>query len=121
MLPHISTADSINGVLALATLVLAIYSAKQANAAKANANAALLNAQAIIRTERPWLVVTLMPETESLLLFCRLWHNDGSIQPTTVTIDAEMKILHVPDKRPRPPPYVSPAVMPDPNRIDKGE
>src|SRR5256885_2193171 len=121
MLPHISTADSINGVLALATLVLAIYSAKQANAAKANANAALLNAQAIIRTERPWLVVTLLPDTHSLGLFRCLCHNQGNTPATIISISAELKCVDLPDNLPKPPPYVSPTVMPDSNLIGKGE
>jgi hypothetical protein len=47
----------INGALALATFVLAIFAVKQANAAQASADAALLNAQAVMNAERAWIVI----------------------------------------------------------------
>jgi hypothetical protein len=47
-----------NLLLTAATFVIAIYAVVQASGAKASAKAALLNAQALINSERPWLFMT---------------------------------------------------------------
>lgn len=46
-----------NTVLVLATLIIAIFAIVQASAANRGAKAAILNAQAVISSERPWLLV----------------------------------------------------------------
>lgn len=59
----------INAVLVLATLVIAIFAIVQASAAKRGAKAAMLNAQAVIDAERPWLLVSIEAIKESDMPF----------------------------------------------------
>ena len=47
----------INGALALATFILAVYAVKQANAAKISALASKASADAVVNSERAWLLL----------------------------------------------------------------
>lgn len=86
---------------------------KQTTATEEDAKAALLNAKAIINTERPWLVVTWGSKPDwpgSFLFGCK---NRGNTPAKIVSMSAKHLFIDKPENLPLPPDYSSAITMPD--------
>jgi hypothetical protein len=115
-----SQKDTYDKTLVICTVLLVVVGAFQilylwrtVNATRDNAKAALLNAQAVINTERPWLVVTWASDrnTPGLCRFgCR---NQGNTPAKVVSMSAKSSFIDKLDNLPVPPDYSSPVTMPD--------
>jgi hypothetical protein len=81
------------------------------------ANAALLNAQAVINTERPWLVVSVHSDPYLANGFFFRITNKGRTPANVVSAYREQKIVDLPDRLRIPPEYSSPMYSPEDNLI----
>lgn len=86
---------------------------RSAQASAEAAGAALLNAQAVIRSERPWLVVTFLPDKEKLGSFRFSCRNKGKTPAKVISMSAKLDIVASLDKLVIPPDYSSAVQMPD--------
>ncbi|HEV3219608.1 MAG TPA: hypothetical protein VGZ48_07535 [Candidatus Acidoferrales bacterium] len=73
--------------------------------------AARLSAQAVINSERPWLIVNVNVDKEKLFRFGCL--NQGRTPAKIVSISAKTDFVESLDALPVPPDYISPVEMPD--------
>ena len=102
----------VTAILALVAVVQLVFLRRSANAAKEAAEAALLNAQAVIRTERPWLVVTWISDKETPGVFRFGCRNQGNTPAKIISMSAKPTFIDLPDNLPVPPVYSSPVAMP---------
>jgi hypothetical protein len=77
------------------------------------AEAALLNAQAAINAERPWLVVTWRSDTNIEGLFRFGCRNSGSTPAKVISLSAKAMFVENLDRMATPPDYSSPGILPD--------
>lgn len=116
-----SKKDGYDKALVVATCLLVLVGGFQiaflwhtVNAARKNAEAALLNAKALINTERPWLVVTWGSSTPyypgTFLFGCK---NRGNTPAKVISMSATYLFIDKPENLPVPPDYSSAATMPD--------
>ncbi|MGA9668974.1 MAG: hypothetical protein WBQ94_07185 [Terracidiphilus sp.] len=81
------------------------YAETAANAAAASAHAALLNAQAVVHSERPWILITVEPSRSSENSFTVMATNRGRT-PARITATAEQAMIAVDERYlPIPPEY----------------
>jgi hypothetical protein len=81
----------------------AIKTADAAQSAAESANAALLNAQAVINTERPWLVAMLVPDKGKPDVFVCAIKNQGNTPAKIISVSATFMFLPSPiSVRPEP-------------------
>jgi hypothetical protein len=81
------------------------YAESAANSAAASAQAALLNAQAIVHSERPWILITVEPSRSKENSFTVMATNRGRT-PGRITATAEQAMIAVDEKYlPIPPEY----------------
>lgn len=77
------------------------------------AEAALLNAKAVINSERPWLVVTWRSDDEVAGLFRFGCRNTGSTPAKVISLSAKAMFVENLDRMATPPDYSSPGILPD--------
>jgi hypothetical protein len=81
------------------------YAESAANAAAASAQAALLNAQAVVHSERPWILITVEPSRSTENSFTIMATNRGRT-PARITATAEQAMIAVDERYlPIPPEY----------------
>jgi hypothetical protein len=77
------------------------------------AKAALLNAQAAINSERPWLVVTWRSDDDVAGMFRFGCRNTGNTPAKVISLSAKAMFVADLDKMATPPDYSSPGILPD--------
>jgi hypothetical protein len=77
------------------------------------AKAALLNAQAAINSERPWLVVTWRSDDDVAGVFRFGCRNTGNTPAKVISLSAKAMFVDDLDKMATPPDYSSPGILPD--------
>jgi hypothetical protein len=112
--------DNWDKALVIGTLLIVLVGGFQilflwrtVDATRDNAKAALLNAQAVIKSEQPWLVVTWKSDEKNSGLFRFSCRNKGITPAQIVSISADTIFVKQPDKLPIPPDYSSPGKLPD--------
>lgn len=84
-----------------------------AEAAKDNAKAARLSAEAIVRSERPWLIAVVEKDSKSLHFYSVKIRNVGRTPARFISGDASYMFAERADQLPLPPNYASPIVLPN--------
>jgi hypothetical protein len=90
---------------------------KQTHILKRSAEATFLNAQAVINSERPWLVVTWRSDHEVSGLFRFGCRNQGNTPAKVISVSAKASFVDNLNALTIPPDYSSAAVLPDLNLI----
>lgn len=101
---------AIGAVASVVAVVTLIYIGRQTHATKIAADAALRSAQAVINSERPWLVVHADTNADTVGMGA---YNKGRTPAKVVGGYSEWTFVGLPDKLPLPPAYSKTFFMPE--------